>query len=93
MSQRSILDVDESPALRRIAEEVRKTRSPVGLRVAGQVVAVLLPAPDRGPLAIEGSDDDAFFASLGGWKDLVDGERLKAEGAATRGSDRALVEL
>ena len=36
---------------------------------------------------------EAFRSAFGGWKDLVDGEALKEQLAAARGSDRPRVAL
>lgn len=93
MAHPAVNDIDAIPDLRRVAEEVRDSRSPVRLRVAGQEVATILPASGVESPMSEQSDDEAFLSSLGGWKGLVDAERLKAESEASRGSDRPAVEL
>lgn len=95
MAETAVLDIDDIPAVRKMAEEVRDRRSPIRLRIGGQEVAMVLPSIeiDDEDATTDQTDDEAFYAALGGWKHLVDGERLKDELAAMRGSDRPTVEL
>ena len=45
MSEHAVIDIDDLATLRRVAEEVRDSRSAVRLRIDGMDVAVMLPAP------------------------------------------------
>ncbi len=84
------------PDLVRLAHEVAETGQPRVLREHGAEIAVLSPvSPTRrsqgkkpGPEVVA-----AALAAAGGWKDLVDTERLKAEIKAARGSRRPPVRL
>ena len=89
------IDVTDVPELRRIAEEVRDTREPRVLRAGDEDVAVVMPVPRRRGRKRQRTeaDDATFRSSFGGWRGLVDGERLKRGQEEARGSDRPLVKL
>jgi hypothetical protein len=89
----TIIDISALPELRRIIEEARTARAPRALRVDDEVVAILTPIRPAGPPdeTSEESDDAAFLSSFGGWKGIVDGEKLKRDLKEARGSDRPLV--
>jgi hypothetical protein len=89
------LDVQHLPDLARLAREVQRTRTPVELRENGEDVAVLFPAPPKRRTAMQltPAQREAFLASAGGWKGLVDVQQFKREIKAARGSRRPPVEL
>ena len=95
------IDIRNLPEVERLAEAVRKTRTPFVLRRGNEVVATIvpeaavratLPARKRRARDIE-ADLAAIRASAGSWKGLVDAEQLKKDIKAARGSDRPDVEL
>lgn len=71
------------PDLAELAEEVHRTNRPRILRRADEDIAVI--APVRKPVrrsAIKkksAADMEAFWSSFGGWKDVVDTDKLKAD--------------
>lgn len=94
------IDISHTPELRRIAEEVRRTRQPRVLRHKGEDLAMLVPLPPTQTASSRArtrtfteEDDRAFLASAGGWKE-VDTDRFLADNAASRrASTRPPVEL
>ena len=76
------IDVDDTPDLARVAEEVRKTREPRLLRLHGEEIAIVRPVrrTAKRRTAREKSDEDykAFLSAFGGWKD-VDTDKLLAD--------------
>jgi hypothetical protein len=71
-------EIGHIPELLRLAEEVRATREPRVLTRDREALAVLSPAKTRRPRRPKTrADSEAFLSSLGGWKDLVDTEKLK----------------
>lgn len=82
------LDISAIPELARLVEEVRATNTPRVLRRDSEDVAILAPivpaAKRRARRPKTPADYEAFLASAGGWKDLVDTEQLKADIAASR---------
>lgn len=94
-----VIDVTDSPDLRRVVEGVRDAGAPYVLRIGDRDVALLTPLPGVEP--IQGperrvkseADRQAFLSAFGGWKGLVDGERRKRDAVASRGSDRPPVVL
>ncbi len=95
------IDISHNPDLLRIAEAVRKNNTPTVLRRDDEDVAVVMPLADgtkprarRAGKQKTQADIDAFRASAGGWKDLVDTDQLKRDIAESRArSSRPPVEL
>jgi len=93
------LDVSDSDDLRRVVEAARASGQPLVLRVGNDNVAILTPLIDgdragrSSRRAKTPADRGAFRSAFGGWKGLVDGEELKRQAFASRGSNRPLVEL
>lgn len=91
-----IRDVDD---LLRVAREARDAEAPLVLQTDGGDEIVVDPARRRsgrpGPTSEEWSraDEAAFGAAAGGWDGLVDGDALKREIRAGRGSKRPPVDL
>jgi hypothetical protein len=74
------IDISSIPDLLRIAEEVRTTKKPHVLRRDNEDLAVLIPiTPARHRAKRTKADYDAFLAAAGGWKGLVDTDKLIAE--------------
>ncbi len=77
------IDISDVPDLLGIAEEVRTTRTPRTLRRDNEDVAVLMPvAPARKHKAKHPkakADYEAFRTAAGGWKGLVDTDKLIAD--------------
>lgn len=84
------IDVDTIPELARLAEEVAKTGRPRALVRDGVKIAVLEPLrpakPARRPRRKLTEEEKlaAFRAAAGGWKDIVDTDRLLADIYASR---------
>jgi hypothetical protein len=74
------IDISDVPDLLRIAEEVQMTRTPRILRRDSEDVAVLMPvAPTRKNKtkhAKTKASYEAFRMAAGGWKGLVDTDKL-----------------
>lgn len=93
------VDIDAMPDLVRLADEVRTTDTPRLLRREGKDVALLVPAPKRrrrkrSERKPSKEDMEAFYRSAGGWKDLVDTDKLVENIYADRRiSDRPPVDL
>ncbi len=77
------IDISDVPDLLRIAEEVRTTRKPRMLRRDNENVAVLMPVTStqrrKASRAKTKADYEAFRAAAGGWKGLVDTDKLIAD--------------
>src|SRR5579859_926226 len=74
------IDISSVPDLVRIAEEVRASGRPRILRRDGEDVAMMIPIGHSrkhrtGRIRTQ-ADYDAFLSSTGGWKALVDGDKL-----------------
>ena len=90
------IDISNLPEVARLAEEVRASRTPRELRRGNEVIAKIVPAvplhptlPTRGRGRQNTKEDrEAFLASAGSWKGLVDGEQLKKDIKEARASDR-----
>jgi hypothetical protein len=87
------IDITNEPALRRLVNEVRKDKQPRRLLVDGEHVAELRPVGAIAKLprklvkprsAPTQEDREAFLASFGAWKGLVDVPRLKRNLKASR---------
>jgi hypothetical protein len=80
------LDISDNPDLLRLAEEVRRSKTPRVLQWHGEDVAIVIPPTDDAKRRAKRStikrksaaDIEAFLSSAGGWKD-VDTDRLKAD--------------
>ena len=91
------VDVRDVPELLDLAREVQVTEEPRVLRYGEEDLAIVMPiaratkrrSKHTTPLLAR----EAVLAAAGGWKDLIDAERLKEQLAASRGSDRPAVEL
>ncbi len=68
------LDISDAPELLRLVEEVRETNEPRILRRGNEELAVItaLP-PHQGKTE---ADYEAFRSAAGGWKGLVDTDKL-----------------
>ncbi len=78
----SYIDISNVPDLLRLVEEVRTTRRPHILRKNSEDLAVLkpvAPARHRNKRARTRADYEAFRAAAGGWKGLVDTDKLIAD--------------
>src|SRR5437667_12481910 len=91
------IDISNIPELVRIAEEVEATKTPRELKRQNKTVAVIIPA--RKPSAQKKraktkADYEAFKSAAGGWKDLVDIDKLKQDISESRKiSTRPPIEL
>ena len=73
-------DITHIPELVRLVEEVRASNEPRVLTRDREELAVLTPARVRRARRPKTKADyEAFLSSLGGWKDLVDTEKLKRD--------------
>lgn len=74
------IDISSVPDLVRIAEGVRTSGRPRILRRNGEDMAMVIPivhSRKRGTRHTRTQADyDAFLSSAGGWKGLVDGDKL-----------------
>jgi hypothetical protein len=91
------IDISDLPELRRLAEEVQRTQKPRALTRDREVLAMVVPAsypPPRRRKERTQEDYEAFRSSAGGWKGLVDTDKL-IEGIyeSRRISSRPPVEL
>src|SRR5688500_60171 len=79
-------DIHSVPELLHIVEEIRDTKATRVITRNGEDLAVLSPvkAIRRASRPRTKADYEAFLASAGGWKDLVDTEQLKRDIAASR---------
>ena len=90
------IDITNAPELRRLAEEVAKTRTPRVLRRDDEDIAVLSPAPARkrrSRRARTAADLEAFRSSAGGWKGIVDVDKFLNDIDESRRLSRPPVEL
>jgi hypothetical protein len=81
------IDLTHLPDLVRIAEEVEATKTPRELRGENKLVAVIMPAkkaPTKKKRVKTKADYEAFKSAAGGWKDLVDREKLKRDISESR---------
>jgi len=90
------IDIGHVPELLRIVDEVRATNEPRVLRRDSEDVAILLPAKParrRAGRTKTKADHEAFLASAGSWKGLVEAEEFTAYVNERRRSSRPTVEL
>lgn len=76
------IDISNVPDLLRIAEEVQTTKKPHMLRRDNEDLAVLMPVTSRRHKDMRTktkADYEAFLAAAGGWKGLVDTDKLIAD--------------
>jgi len=76
------IDITTMPDLARVVEEVEATKKPRELRRENKIVAVIAPAKRSSAKQKRGktnADYEAFKSAAGGWKDLVDTEKLKQD--------------
>lgn len=95
---RAAIDISDMPDLVRLAEEVRASNKARVLRRAGEDVAIIVPVARAGAKRSRrhtpsAADREAFLASAGSWKGLVDAETLKKDIKEARGSDREFPDL
>lgn len=71
---REILDITDHPDLRRVAQEVQRSKTPRVLRVGDEDVAVVMPVAAlpgrRSKRAKAEADYRAFLDSAGSWGDV-----------------------
>ena len=82
MTHPTPIDITNIPELVKIAEEVEATKTPRELKRENKTVAVIMPAkkaPPRKKREKTKADYEAFLSAAGGWKDLVDTEKLKRD--------------
>lgn len=77
------IDISSVPDLVRIAEEVRTTGRPRILRRNGEDMAMVIPIAHgrkrRAKRTRTEADYEAFLSAAGGWKGLVDADKLLAD--------------
>ena|SRR5712692_3712053 len=77
------IDISSVPDLVRIAEEVRTTGRPRILRRNGEDMAIVIPIALGSRRKVKRTrtkaDYDAFLLAAGGWKGLVDADKLLAD--------------
>ncbi len=77
------IDVEDSPVLKRLVEEIRESAAPVVLRQGGEVVAVVLPpswVADAEPRRqVSEAERRAFLSTAGGWEGLIDVDEFLEE--------------
>lgn len=77
------IDISGVPDLVSIAEEVRTTGMPRILRRNGEVMAMVIPIMSgrkrKARRTRVKADYDAFLSAAGGWKGLVDADKLLAD--------------
>lgn len=82
------IDIGNMPELLRIVEQVRRSKTPRVLSRRKKPLAILRPlggARKNGKSRKSKADEQAFLSSAGGWRDLVDTEKLKEDITASRG--------
>jgi hypothetical protein len=88
-AERKVIDVDESPELIRLIDQISASEEGAVLRRNGQAVAAIRPLKGRRTRRQRPTqeDIDAFKAAAGAWKDLVDGDQLIADIYADRDAE------
>ncbi|HTE86077.1 MAG TPA: hypothetical protein VK821_15235 [Dehalococcoidia bacterium] len=92
-----VRDMTETPAWVDLLEDVKMTRRPAIIRADGEDIAEIRPIGRRRATGIRAktkADHEAFLASAGGWKDIVDTDKFLADNEESRRlSSRPPVEL
>jgi hypothetical protein len=81
------IEISNMPELLRIVEEVRTSKTPRVLSRRKKPLAILRPlesTPKNARSRKSKADEKAFLSSAGGWRDLVDTEKLKEDIDASR---------
>ncbi len=81
------IEISNMPELLRIVEEVRTSKTPRVLSRRKKPLAILRPlesTPKNTRSRKSKADEKAFLSSAGGWRDLVDTEKLKEDIDASR---------
>ncbi len=81
------IEISNMPELLRIVEQVRRTKTPRVLSRRKKPLAILRPlesTPKNARSRKSKADEKAFLSSAGGWRDLVDTEKLKEDIDASR---------
>ncbi len=81
------IEISNMPELLRIVEEVRTSKTPRVLSRKKKPLAILRPlesTPKNARRRKSKADEKAFLSSAGGWRDLVDTEKLKEDIDASR---------
>jgi len=82
------IEISNIPELVRIAEEVEATKTPRELKRDNKPIALITPIGQRKPQRKRGKttfDPEAFKATAGILKGLIDAEQLKKDIAESRG--------
>ena len=82
MTHPTPIDITNIPELVKIAEEVEATKTPRELKRENKTVAVIMPARKASAKKKREktkADYEAFKSAAGGWKDLVDTDKLKQD--------------
>jgi len=82
MTHPTPIDITTIPDLARIVKEVEATKKPRELRRDNKTVAVITPArtvPAKKKQDKTKADYEAFKSAAGGWKDLIDTDKLKQD--------------
>jgi hypothetical protein len=82
-------EIADAPEVLRLAEDVRATEEPRLLQRDGEAVAVLLPVALAEAFGLHGprteADRQAFLSSAGGWRGIVDVEKVLDDLSESRG--------
>ncbi len=81
------IEIDNMPELLRIVEQVRRSKTPHVLSRRKKPLAILRPlrsAPKNRKNRKSKADEKAFLSSAGGWRGLVDTEKLVDQLRSTR---------
>ena len=86
MSEPISIDITDTEALARAAEEVGTSRKRAILTRGDKAVAMLVPLRKPTPKrrAVSKADYDAFLSSAGGWKGIVDVDKFLKDNAESR---------
>ncbi|HEY7030070.1 MAG TPA: hypothetical protein VH482_02020 [Thermomicrobiales bacterium] len=80
VAQRKMIDVDDSPELIRLLDQVGESKETTWLRRNGQPIAVIKPVSPRARRPRRRMDPDearrVLRETAGGWKGLVDTDKL-----------------
>ena len=97
MAVPKVVDVETVPELAPLTDEVAATRQPIVLRKQGIDLATIVPIEGISPYSPgrrkTPEDRQAFLASAGGWRGIVDEATMEEIFGNRSVSARALVEL